>query len=283
MLAIIKCVVKACEQLKIPYRFFDENQNFLGIELPAPYYFVNFATPFGRQDLARIYKDKVYTFQLLHTVIRTPFTRGFLDPLCRESYRHYVQVPTYEKIVAAILEQFTRPVIVKRNQGTRGTNVFLCHDEAEIAKALTAIFNKNRKEYDYIAVAQEYIPIYQEFRVILFSGEILLVYQKDIQHANFVGNLSPLHWENARAVLVTDNERIGQIKAFLTPLQTIISGQFLGLDLILATDNNWWLLEINSQPDFEIFIRDNGDARVVDIFKTMLLTLKNDQNKNQLS
>jgi glutathione synthase/RimK-type ligase-like ATP-grasp enzyme len=274
MLAIMNCVVQACENLKIPYTFLDENQNLVRVDFKKPYYFINFTSPFGRHDIVRICRDKEFTYRIVKDVIRTPQTTGYLDPLCREDHRKYAKFKTNAEIAEAIQGEYSLPVIVKRNQGTRGRNVFLCRTPAEIPAALEQIFNPNTKMYDYVAIAQEYVPIYREFRVILFYGEILLIYQKKTEGATFTGNLSPLHWENSRAEMITEPSLIQNIHDFVTPLNNVLELQFSGLDVVQDHAGNWWLIEINSQPDFELFIRDNGEAPVIEIYKKMLTRLK---------
>lgn len=274
MLAIIQCVVQACENLKIPYTFLDENQNFVRIDLKKPYYFINFTSPFGRHDIVRVCRDKEFTYRLVKHAIRTPKTSGFLDPFCREGYRKYAKIKSYDEITAAIQTEYAFPVIVKRNQGTRGRNVFLCRNKSEIKTALQKIFNPDTKTYDYVAIAQEYIPIYREFRVVSFFGEILLIYQKNTHGATFNGNLSPLHWENSKAELMTDPQLKQEIQQFIAPLNQILELEFAGLDIAQDHQGQLWLIEINSQPDFELFIRDNGEAPVIRIYEKMLQRLR---------
>lgn len=274
MLPIVQCVVQACECLKIPYSFLDDHQNLVRVELSKPYYFINYTSPLGRHDTVRICRDKEFTYRIIKNVIQTPRTTGYLDPLCRAELRKYAKFINIAEISAAIQREYTLPVVVKRNQGTRGRNVFLCRAPEEITIALQQIFNPNAKGYDYVAIAQTYIPIHREFRVILFFEEILLIYQKNITGATFTGNLSPLHWENSRAEQITDPMLWQQIRDFIAPLSHVLELQFSGLDIAQDFDGNWWLIEINSQPDFELFIRDNGEAPVIEIYKKILTRLK---------
>jgi len=274
MLPIVHCVVQACESLQIPYTFLDDHQNLVRVELGKPYYFINYTSPFGRHDTVRICRDKEFTYRIIKDIVRTPRTSGYLDPLCREELRKYAKFKNIVEISAAIQREYSLPVIVKRNQGTRGRNVFLCQTPPEITAALQQIFNPNTKGYDYVAIAQSYIPIQREFRVILFFEEVLLIYQKNTTGATFTGNLSPLHWENSRAELITDPFIWQQIHDFIAPLNRVLELQFSGLDLVQDFDGNWWLIEINSQPDFELFIRDNGEAPVIEIYKKMLIRLR---------
>jgi glutathione synthase/RimK-type ligase-like ATP-grasp enzyme len=278
MLVITQAVAEACRQLNIPFQFLDKNQNFIAVQLAKPYYFINFTSPFGRHDIAKICRDKDFCHQLLQDTIRMPDTKGWLDPFCRQEYQHYAAQGSYEAIATEIEDQFALPVIVKRNQGSRGSNVFRCESRQHILTALQQIYNQDTKSYDFVALAQEYIPFVSEYRVIVFFEEILLVYKKDIGGAHFTGNLSPLHWENAKAIPMTKAPFIEKIRKFIQPIFSKLELELAGLDILEDTHGNLWLLEINSQPDFGIFARDNGLEPVVEIYKKMILRLKNQEN-----
>ena len=59
---------------------------------------------------------------------------------------------------------------------------------------MRAIFTDGM-HYDYIFLAQEYISIAQEYRVLVYDNELQFVYLKDNSEADFTGNISPLHFE----------------------------------------------------------------------------------------
>ena len=79
---------------------------------------------------------------------------------------------TIEAIENKILKEFELPVIIKRNRGATGKNVFLCQKEENMADYVNRIFNINNKNYDYVALAQEYIKIDCEYRAIFFDKKI---------------------------------------------------------------------------------------------------------------
>jgi len=274
MLAIIRCLKRACRELGIRFEVLDDNPNFVKVFMgKRVYYFIQFTSPFGRPDILRICRDKAFTHRLIRDRIRTPRTRDYLDPLCRREYRKFAKFPSHDAIVDDIAAGFDFPVVVKRNQGTRGRHVFLCRDREDVAAAVAAVFDPHTKTYDYVALAQEWISQADEYRLIWFEGEIPLVYRKDIGRARFAGNLSPLHWENARAVPVDDPGLIGRFRDFLAPLPEILDLRYSGLDILVDGRDRPWLLEINSQPDFALFIRDNGDERIVALYRRLLESL----------
>lgn len=276
MLAVIRCLVKACRELGIEPDFLDDNRNFVRVRAGGrPYYFINFTSPIGRQDILRICRDKAFTHRLIRDRIRTPRTRDYLDPLCRKEYRKYAPLPSHAAIIEDMTAGFEFPMVVKRNQGTRGRNVFLCRSRRDVENAVAAVFDPRTKTYDYVVLAQEWIPNAVEYRLIWMDGEIPLVYRKDTAGASFAGNLSPLHWEHARAVPADDPGLLKRFQTFLAPLPDILELGFSGLDILQDEAQRLWLLEINSQPDFALFIRDNGDDRIVTIYRRLLQRLQN--------
>ena len=164
-------------------------------------------------------------------------------------------------------------MIVKMNSGSHGTHVFLCKTKEEVETAIAAIFQKNSSDYDYIALAEDYIESSAEYRVICFDGQVVLAYLKDNSNAVFTGNLSPLHWEGAKAVLISDTTLVATLTRFLAPSFKAFPIHFGGFDVIEDKQGNLHLLEVNSRPDFSIFIRGNGDEPVTLMYEKILVSL----------
>ena len=271
------CLVQACEELSLPYTFYDDNKNFIGVEIhDREYFFVNVSTPFNEESIAKIYKDKEFTYRLLKDVIRIPECVGYLDPEGNPKYRSYASFKTHEEIVSDLEKRFTYPFIIKMNSGLQGRNVFKCVDRSEVFKALGTIFARNSHDYDYVALGQTYIPITREFRVLVFQGGILLAYEKDFSQASPDDpEISPLHKKNAKAVLIQDEMLLKRLSNFIEPVLEKFSNSFAGIDIVLDEKNEFWLLELNSRPGFEYFVRDNGTAPLVEMYKRMLTKLTN--------
>jgi glutathione synthase/RimK-type ligase-like ATP-grasp enzyme len=267
----MKCLRAACERLGISYSIHDDHGNFLRIDSGVPKYFVNYGTPFNDDAISKICKDKEFTYRLLKDAVRMPVTKAYFDPqFGRKEYEKYVREESVQIITDDILKSFALPMIVKMNAGTRGTNVFLCHDEAQVANAVREIYRKDSSDYDYMALAQDYVRIKKEYRVVVFKQEIVLVYEKDFSGARFVGNLSPLHQENAKAVLVTDDSLIRALSEFIQPIFGLLDVEFAGLDILLDEDDQFVLLELNSKPGFSYFVRDNGEEPLVKMYERVL-------------
>src|SRR3989344_510029 len=274
MIINTKIIARACDGLKIPCRFLDKSQNLLAVKIKNEWlYFVHTTTPFNSESVARIDKDKDYTYELLKDVIRVPRTISFFDPQCDEDYKEYRTHKDVPGIVKEIGESFTCPVIIKRNSGAQGENVHLCGNAGETANAVKEIFNKNSRTYDYIALAQERVDIKIEYRAIVFKKRVVLLYAKDILSARFVGNLSPLHYENAKAILIEDKATIEKIQGFALPVFEKLDLVFGGLDIALGKDNLFWLLELNTHPGFSIFIKDNGEEAILNMYAAILKTI----------
>lgn len=274
MLTNIKMLLAACKKLSIEYEILHPNQNLVKVKLSdREYYFTNYSTPLIPQSIAEIFKDKQYFYQVFRDVVKMPRTVSFISPYCDQKYKEYLRYSTTDDIIAEIENNFELPVIVKRNRGSGGNNVFKCFDLLQIRNALDCIFNVNSKNYDYVALVQEPINIVKEYRSVCLNQEQIVVYDKDISQAAFTGNLSPLHWEGAIAKQVSNDETIASINKFIQPIFRKMSIPYVGLDIALDDHQNYWLIEANSHPNFDIFIRDNGEDAIVGLFEEILIYL----------
>lgn len=274
MLDNLSLLLKACENLNISYEIIHPAENLVKITLNnKQHYFCNYSTPIINQAITHIVQDKEYTYHILKKKVKLPWTIGFLSPFCDLQYKGYLKFPSFQDIILEIKENFEIPVIIKRNSGSFGHNVFLCHNTDEIETALKEIFNINYKKYDYVAIAQEFIHIKSEYRAVFLNKELVLLYEKDKTNATFVGNLSPLHWDGAKAKYINDLQIWSEIANFAKPIFEELDIDYGGLDIVLDRENQYWLIEINSRPNYSIFTRDNGEEPVLRIFEKMLISL----------
>ena len=275
MLTNVKMLLEACKKLSIDYEVLHPNRNLVKVKISdRDYYFTNYSTPLTPQSVAEIFKDKQYFYQLFQDVVKMPFTFSFVSPDCNEKYLEYLEFPSINEIMAEIEKNFDLPIIIKRNRGSGGNNVFKCCNPQQIRTALEQVFNINSKSYDYIALAQESINIVKEYRCVCVNHEPVILYDKDFSQAEFTGNLSPLHWEGAIAKQVNDRETVAAINEFIKPIFQKMPIAYVGLDIALDDRQNYWLIEANSHPNFDIFIRDNGKDAVINLFEKILEYLK---------
>ena len=117
-------------------------------------------------------------------------------------------------------------------------------------------------------LAQDYIDIKHEYRVIWYSGEVLLVYEKIATDKN--KNLSPLHNDSGKALYVSDVDLIKRFQKHLNNSELENTFEFLGADVVLDQEDNLYVLELNTRPGFYYFIRDNGDEKIVEMYEKIL-------------
>jgi glutathione synthase/RimK-type ligase-like ATP-grasp enzyme len=269
----IKLWIEACKELNIAWEVIDEGGNFLRITKNQQYYFCGAFTPFNLHVIGKIFDDKGYTYELLKNKINMPKTLAFVAGDGQEKNLGYVKEKDIESICQTIKNNLTLPVIVKRNTGTQGNNVFFCKDTEAVKSSLEAIFNVNSKDYDKVALAQKYIEIEREYRAVFFNNQLILLYEKSKAEAEFIGNLSPLHWEGSKAVHITDSKILSKIQKFIEPIVPILPLNYVGADIALDKQGNFWLIELNGRPIFNGFIKNNNPQIIIEMFKIMLQTL----------
>jgi len=264
--------VQACRELGIPHSVMHPTGNV--VLVAGRHLFVNWATPLISLSLARLMLDKDFTWHLLQGAIAMPKSIGYLSPLVEPRFQKYVQLQSIGSIAADIERRLDQPLIVKRNSGSHGSHVFLCSSRQAIEEALARIFDEHDKDWDYLALAQEFVNAKAEYRLVALQGRIAFAYEKDTKTARFEGNLSPLHWTGAKAVPIQDVRLLERLQAFVAPIFARLSIPFCGIDVILERDDRLWLIELNGSPSFEYFIRDNGDEVVVDFYRGVLKLLE---------
>lgn len=252
------CLKTACTRLGFLFAEKDENGNLVEVDAPSgKLLFSNFTTPFNSGSVEHVCRDKGFTYTLVHKTVSMPRTIGYFDPTYREGYERFKTFADVGRIVAHMESVFVYPFVIKKNSGTRGINVFLCHNRRDVEKALEAIYGQDSSEYDYIALAQDYVVPHAHIRAVWFKGEILLSY-------NSQALWSPPVKENTATVSA------GELQKFLAPITEVFPIQFAGADILVDGNGKLWLLELNSRPGFGQFIRENGEEPVAAMYERIL-------------
>lgn len=265
----------ACEQLGLESHFIDQNNNVLQVQFPwgIEYFRIN-RTPFNSEVAAALCRDKMHTFELLSQHVNLPYTRLYLDPHTEEKYQQYLACHSIEAIVTEVEQHFSFPVVVKMNSGSLGAGVFLCQTRKEAQQAFDTIFNHQSFQYDYAALAQQYIPNKIEYRLVCAFEEPVLLYQRG-QTTGF----NARYWENKEvAINVTDPEIIDRLMAFVSPIYQQLDLGFAGFDIIQDEQDELHLIEINSAPQFNHFLENNEPDWVLNMYcETLTLFIEHNR------
>lgn len=265
----ILCLTAACSQLGIRFDYIDQDHNLVRIVLNgAAYYFQLNRTPFNAESVAGICKDKYHTYCLLKDCVRFPKTLSFLSYRVDERYTDYLQYHSAPEIVAVVETELSYPLIIKSNSGSFGSNVFLCREAGETQTAIERIFDKNSHLYDYVVLAQEFIPTRQEYRLVCYKRTPVLAYTRSGDPSTF----NARYWESVsgRTALIGQDALIDELAAFIRPVYTTLDLGFVGFDIVCSVDNQLYLLELNSGPRFDHVIATNGPQPIIDMYKTVL-------------
>lgn len=268
MINNIKCLTQACDNLGISYHFIDKEKNFVGLTIAGQtLYFQLNHTPFNQEVMTSICLDKMHTYELLNLVINMPHTISFLSWEVKAAYKKYLQYKSAEDALVRIEEVFDYPVVIKKNQGSLGMHVYLCQDQATVFSSLKSIFNQASKDYDYVALAQQFVSTKEEYRLVCVYGEPVLAYRR----GNAASDFNHQYWEKGEeAILIEDQAIIDELYQFVKPVFTKIELGWVGFDIIRGSDEQFYLIELNSSPQFNNIIEGSGTPCVVAVYEKAL-------------
>lgn len=274
----IECLQRACRKLNISFSTYGNTGNFICLKMKKPLFFVNSSTPFNSDSTVKICRDKEFTYNLVSDLVQMPQTQGFLDPGCEKRYKNYRKYYNQAEIAQAISRSFSWPVVLKPNAKERGKNIFFCTKKECIESALKTIFNQDSKNYDYVAIAQEYINIKREFRAVFFEKRIVLLYEK---HIPSLSKKSPsdFYKKGLYTKHIKNQKMTAKIENFVSPAFKALNASFVGADIAMGDDKLLYLLEFNSHPGFSRFVKDNGKEDLVLMYEKILASLQVKQGK----
>jgi len=269
-----QALIQACDNLSIPYEILHKDKILVRVEINGRrYHYIHWFLPFNRFDVQRILRDKDLQYTLLNEVITIPRWKAYFSYVQDDKEHAKFVGFTLEQIKEDILRSFDFPLLIKPNKGSKGSNVRVCQAMDEAVAAIQDIFSQPVSRFSNIVLVQQYISIKNEYRVVAYAGKAVLVYKKDIAHAQFAGNISPLHWEGSKAIHITDTQQIQKLEEFIKPVFSEIDMVYGGFDVAEDPEGNLWLIEINGRPQVSIFVRDNGLAPVVKMHEEILTEL----------
>jgi len=262
-------ITKACKELHLNFSYATKNKTVLNIHFPnKDHFIINSNLGLISSTKAHLCLDKAYQYEILSDVVNLPETTSYLDP--HSKYSEFTKLKSHQEIKKDIINNNSFPIIVKKNTGTEGENVFLCHNEKELTKAINNIFNLNSSLYDHVLLVQEYINIKNEYRAIFYKHQLELLYKKDNHQAEFIGNLSPLHFEGAKAIEISDQNLQEKITKFVTPIFTKLDLIYGGFDIAEDQNGQFYLIEINSVPGYAHYLENNREEKLLTLFKKIL-------------
>ena len=271
----IKALTEACSNLNVPFETNHATNNLVSVYIDSNcYVFVNWATPLNPQSIMQLCQDKDYFYSYYRDVINMPKTSAFLNPYSDVKYEQYLNEKTVYEIIKAIESRHSYPIIVKKNRGSWGTNVFKVENRRQLEKSMLDIFNMNSASFDYVGLSQDYIQIETEYRVVFLNGDLQFCYKKIIDGATYKNNISPLHWEGSKGALVSDSDEIEQLKEFCSTLFEKLMIPFCGLDVARDKSGKLWLIEANSSPGFDYIIEHKGSEMAIRLYENILHVLK---------
>lgn len=268
------CLVEACRKLNIDWKM-DNKRGILSVYTQTPpLLFKRSQTPFNTSTVGDICSDKDALNSIVKDVISVPFGICFLDPNCDEYFLPYRTHTSIDEIIETVKNSFELPVIVKPNNGSSGRDVTKCSSIDEVRAALGIIYDKSNDFYDNLALVEEFVDIKKEYRVVQFMQKIYLIYLKDTSKATQTDNISPLHWDGSKAKRIQDKSLTTKFEKFLSPIYNKIPINYCGYDIAEDKSGKLWLIEVNSKPQFSIFLSDNSPETMIEMYISILKSIQ---------
>ena len=136
----LQCLKKACDELNVKYKIYHSSENIFEVMVgDKSYMFINWSTPLNRHCYAQLNQDKDYFYTFFKNLIKMPKTKSYFNPHSDSKYAMFLKQKSIAEIIKDIESDFDYPVIVKKNRGSWGRNVFKI-DERYKLERLCLIF-----------------------------------------------------------------------------------------------------------------------------------------------
>ncbi|MGB0713246.1 MAG: ATP-grasp domain-containing protein [Gammaproteobacteria bacterium] len=277
MLGQLGCLQVAARGLGLEVRVHDREENLLTVRTGSsgtPWWFSLSRTPFNNEAQAALCADKAHFHAVLNAHVHMPDTLAFLDPGTDPDYQHYVRERGVVEMAERAGDTLGLPLVVKPNSGSLGRGVRLCHDLDAVKSALASVFDQKSRFYDYVALAQRFVPLAREYRVISLRGEPLLAYERSGGSEGFMAR----YWETGHCQMVEDLNLLRRLGEFTRPVYEQTGVVFAGLDVGVrertgthgGSDEPWVLFEANSKPYFTHILEAGAEAEVTRMYERLL-------------
>ena len=155
-------------------------------------------------------------------------------------------VPTPDLLTAygnhELLQELTKrkwgyPLVIKHNEGIRGIDNYLVQN----AKELQAALAQEKQAF----IAQPFIPNSGELRVLTFGSALApLLFQKTAADGTYLNNT----FQGGVAKLVSADSVAPAMLTHAIQAAELMGRDIGGVDVLLATDGSYTILEVNSTP-----------------------------------
>lgn len=121
----LESLISAYKNLGVEYNFYHNTNNLVAVRFKKrEFLFINWATPLNPQSIMQLCRDKDYFYNYYKEVLRMPKTIAFLNPYSDPKYEKYLKQQSIFEIIQKVEENLQYPLIVKKNRGSWGINVF---------------------------------------------------------------------------------------------------------------------------------------------------------------
>lgn len=194
--------------------------------------------------------DKVSTYEVLHHA-NVPAVPHYL--FYNENFSHDSTSvsPRLASQINSTLSTIPYPIVVKPNHGSRGRDVYLCHNSVEAHSALQQLLHTD----ETIA----YCPFFEapyEYRCFFLDGQILLIYRKNRTNS-WQHNLS----RGAKPQIIpSDSPLFASLSSLASRAGTALNIRFATIDILENTSGEQRVLEINQGITTSIFSQTHPDG-----------------------
>jgi glutathione synthase/RimK-type ligase-like ATP-grasp enzyme len=264
--AILKNI---CKKRNIRYSQSKELANLITIHTKQDFIFYGRKSPFNTVSAQGVTKSKIATYSLLKT------TNLNIPKSAIVSKKNYRNSEVVEKIK---LLNSSFPIVIKPSNTDNSKHVYVCEDIQDTLSKMEIIFQDVDISIDLI-IAQEYINIVTEYRVVVFNTNILnqvpckyaviVAYEKLKLDQRFSKTITDKNV--VKSDIIRDKQLLDSFTMMVQQLADKIPGlNFAGIDFAIDADGKIWFIEVNGNPGFKHLREFHGDEAVTKLYTDIL-------------